>query len=247
MSDPSHTMPDGPLGLIGFGAFGQLLARHLRPHFPILAFDVAPDAAQAAALGVSLVPFEAVAQSPVVVIAAPVSQMRAVVGDLAPLVKPGTLVLDVGSVKTGPAAIMDELLPPTVDIVATHPLFGPQSAKAGISGQRIAICPVRGPHRRVAAFCRRIGLDIIVTSAEEHDRDLAQVQGLTHLVASLLVKMDLRQTRMTTKSFEMMMSAVDMVRHDAPDVLQAILGANPYAGDVLQRFKALTSALDDPA
>jgi prephenate dehydrogenase len=84
-----------------------------------------------------------------------------------------------------------------------------------------------------------------MTSPEDHDRDAAEVQGLTHLVANLLMKMDLRPTRMTTKSFEALMSAVEMVRHDAPEVLQAILGANPYAADVLKRFKSLTSALEE--
>ena len=66
--------------------------------------------------------------------------MREVVADLALLLKPGTLVLDVGSVKVEPVAIMKELLPETVGIVGTHPLFGPQSAQNGIHGLQIAIC-----------------------------------------------------------------------------------------------------------
>jgi prephenate dehydrogenase len=86
-----------------------------------------------------------------------------------------------------------------------------------------------------------------MTTPEDHDREIAQVQGLTHLVANLLVKMDIRETRMTTRSFQALMSAVDMVRHDAPDVLQAILRVNPHAGDIIKRFKSLTSALEDPA
>jgi prephenate dehydrogenase len=38
-----------------------------------------------------------------------------------------------------------------------------------------------------------------------------------------------------------------MVRHDAPEVFQAILRGNPYAGDVLTRFKSIASALDQPS
>jgi prephenate dehydrogenase len=79
--------------------------------------------------------------------------------------------------------------------------------------------------------------------------DLSLRAALQHgfqFVANLLVKMDLRPTRMTTKSFEALMSAVEMVRHDAPEVLKAILGANPYAGDVLKRLKSLTSDLEEP-
>ncbi|WP_036839886.1 prephenate dehydrogenase [Pleomorphomonas oryzae] len=245
MSDASQRRSDRPVGLIGFGAFGQLIAEHLRAYFPILVYDIAPDAARAAALDASIVSLEVAAACPVVILAVPVSEMHGVAVRLAPHLTPGALVLDVGSVKVEPATIMLETLPDHVDIVATHPLFGPVSARAGLRGARIAICPLRGRRFRVAAFCRRLGLDVIMTTPEQHDRDAAEVQGLTHLVASLLLKMDLHPTRLTTASFELMMSAVDMVRNDAPEVRHAILAANPYAGDVLRRFKSLTSALDD--
>jgi prephenate dehydrogenase len=246
----SNSLPksfNGPVGIIGFGAFGQLVAQHLRDHFQVLVSDIAPDLATAKTLDVAVAPFETVAKCPVVIIAVPVCAMRSVATALAPLLKVGTLVLDVGSVKVEPAAIMAQLLPPTVDIVATHPLFGPKSAGDGLRGLQIAICPIRGPRLRAAAFCRKAGLEVIMTTPEDHDREIAQVQGLTHLVANLLVKMDIRETRMTTRSFQALMSAVDMVRHDAPDVLQAILRVNPHAGDIIKRFKSLTSALEDPA
>ena len=244
MSDHFHELSDGPIAIIGFGAFGQLIAEHLRPHFPILVFDVMPDVARAEALSVSIASFKAAAQCPIVILSVPVSQMRNVVADLVPYLTPESLVVDVGSVKVEPAGIMSELLPGNVEIVATHPLFGPQSARNGIHRLRIAVCPIRGRRFRVAAFCRKLGLDVIITTPDEHDRDVAQVQALTHLVASLLIKMNPRPTRMTTRSYEMLMAAVDLVRHDAPEVLQAILGANPYAGDVLKRYKSLT--LDEP-
>jgi len=245
MSAKSHKLSAGPIGLIGFGAFGQLIAEHIHPRCPTIVFDLMPDVARAKELGVDIVPFEVVASCSIVVLAVPVSQMRVVVTDLTSFLKPGALVIDVGSVKVEPAEIMGELLPKDVEVVATHPLFGPQSARNGILGQKIAICPIRGRRLRVAAFCRMIGLDVILTTPEEHDRQVAEVQGLTHLVASLVLKVNPQPTRMTTRSFELLMAAVDMVRHDAPEVLQAILTTNPYAGHVLERFKSLTYALGE--
>ena len=71
------------------------------------------------------------------------------------------------------------------------------------------------------------------------------VQGLTHLIAKVLVQMEPLPARMTTRSFDLIMQAVGMVRDDAPEVFRAIEGANPYAAGVRRRFFDLASALDD--
>lgn len=239
---------DNRLGIIGFGAFGQLIARHLAPHFTLFAFDPAfpPDRHPTPPHGVTLTDLEEAASCPTVVIAVPVARLAETVAAIAPRLRPGALVLDVGSVKAMPAEIMQRGLPQHVDIVATHPLFGPQSARDGVAGLKIAVCPVRGDRdRRVSAFLRRaIGLRVIRTTPEAHDREVATVQGLTHLIARVLVQMEPLPVSMTTKSFDLLVQAVGMVRHDAPEVFQAIELANRHAGPVRKRFCSLALALD---
>ncbi|MGL5447261.1 MAG: prephenate dehydrogenase/arogenate dehydrogenase family protein [Rhabdaerophilum sp.] len=235
------------LGIIGFGAFGQLMARHLRAHFRICAYD--PAVTERAASDMPEVRFTSLEQAagcPIVVIAAPVSKLEEVIDAILPHLKSGSLVLDVGSVKVIPAEIMRRKLPPNVDVVATHPLFGPQSAGNSIRGLKIAICPIRGQRgARVGAFMRKVlGLDVIMTLPEEHDQDAALVQGLTHLIAKVLVEMEPLPTRITTRSFDLILQAVGMVRHDAPEVFRAIEHSNPYARDVRRRFFELAARVD---
>jgi prephenate dehydrogenase len=196
--------------------------------------------------GATLTSLQAVARCDIVALATPVDQLAAVVAAIAPHLRPGVLVLDVGSVKVGPAETLRRLLPAHVDILGTHPLFGPQSARSGIRGHKIALCPVRGESwRRVAAFLRAVlGLDVIVTTPEAHDREAATVQGLTHLIAKVLVRMGPLPTHMTTASFGMLCRAVEMVRYDAPEVFLAIERANPYAPEVRRRFFQLAAELD---
>lgn len=231
------------LGLIGFGAFGRLAARHLARHFVIRAYDPGPAEPMD---GVSLGTLAEAASCSVVVLAMPVAALESTIAALAAYLKPGTLVLDVGSVKCLPADIMRAGLPDHAEIVATHPLFGPQSAKNGLAGLKIAVCPVRGSRaRRVAAFLRRaLGLKVVLTTPEDHDREAAMVQGLTHLIAKVLVRMEPLPARMTTRSFDLIMEAVGMVRHDAPSVFEAIERLNPYAGAVRRQFFALAAELD---
>ncbi|MGB3178443.1 MAG: prephenate dehydrogenase [Albidovulum sp.] len=234
------------LGIVGFGAFGQLAALHLGQHFEITAYDPSAGVAKVAKqLGVRLSSLHSVSQADVILIASPVSSFEQVVSEIAVACKPGALIVDVGSVKVVPSEIMRRLLPNHVDIVASHPLFGPQSATTGIEGLKIAICPIQGRrHARLAAFLRKaLGLTVIMTTPEDHDQEAAVVQGLTHLIAKVLLRMGPLPTRMTTKSFDLLSEAISMVQHDAPEVFEAIEKANPYAETVRRRFFDLAASL----
>jgi len=230
------------LGLIGYGAFGRLTASHLVPWFEIFAHD--PAAKDDEGL-VTLTDLARAAACPVVVLAVPVEALAETALAITPHLKPGTVVIDVGSVKVLPGRVLLDRLPDHVEIVGTHPLFGPQSAKAGVAGHRIAVCPVRGDHaaRRVSAFCRSaLKLKVFRVSAEDHDREAAVVQGLTHLIARVLLAMEPLPTRMTTASFDRIMQAVEMVRHDSPAVFRAIERDNPFSAEVRDRFFDLAIA-----
>ena len=226
------------LGIIGFGAFGRLMARHLAPHFALWAHDPAWAAGPEGDWPVRCSSLSEAASCDIVVLAVPVAALAIVAASVAPHLRPGALVLDVGSVKIEPAAVLRTALPPHVDIVATHPLFGPQSAADGLAGLKIVLCPIRG--RRTAAVSRflrhALGLEVVVTTPDAHDRELATVQGLTHLVGRLVARMGPLPTRLTTRSFERLIAAVAMVTGDAPEVYDAILRANPHAQAVRDAF-----------
>lgn len=244
-----HARAGGPpsVGVIGLGAFGRLMVRHLIPHLPLRGYDPAfPEAAGTGPGGIPLASLAAVAASDIVVLATPVDRLSKVIAAIGPHLRPGAVVLDVGSVKVMPAEIMRRGLPEHVEIVGTHPLFGPQSACEGITSLKIAVCPIRGRSAfRIAAFLRRVlRLKVIVTTPEAHDREAAMVQGLTHLIAKVLVRMEPLPTRMTTASFDLVARAVEMVRYDAPEVFLAIERDNPFAPEVRRRFFALAAEVD---
>lgn len=236
------------LGLIGFGQFGQLAAGVLKDHFDVLVSDASAEAAaRAGALGVAFGPPEAAAAREIVVIAVPVAAMRAVIAEIAPHLRPDALVIDVGSVKTLPVTWMRELLPQSVDIVATHPLFGPQSvARDGLPGLRFVVCPVRGDrHEKVAAFGRSLGLAVTVTTPEEHDQEMAYVQALTHLIGRSLVNLGIPDERLATQSYQHLLELCGLIGADTFELFQAIQTQNPYAPDVVKAFVAQAQSLLD--
>lgn len=194
--------------------------------------------------GVTLTDLAQVCACDIVVLAVPVSELGPICRDIAPLLRPGALVLDVGSVKVEPARIMEAALPGHVSVIATHPMFGPQSIKHGTRGLKLVLCPIRGEgERRMAAFLRKaLGLRIIRATPEEHDREAAFTQGLTHLIARALLPLEAPR-RITTRSFDLLWEAVSMVRHDAAGVTAAIESGNPYATGARQAFFAEMDAL----
>jgi prephenate dehydrogenase len=226
------------LGLVGLGQFGRLAARILTPHFEIVATDTAPDAAdRGRELGVALAPLETVAGCEIVVVAVPVAAMRQVFAAIAPRLKPGALVADVGSVKMLPAQWMVELLPAHVDLVATHPLFGPQSARDGLKGLRFVVCPIRGErHERVAALGRSLGLTVTITTPEEHDREMAYVQALTHLIGRSLVNLGIPDEQLKTPSYQHLLELCSLIGADTFELFTAIQTQNPFAAEVAGAF-----------
>jgi prephenate dehydrogenase len=226
------------VGILGFGAFGRLIAAHLDPHVSLVACDPALMPGKRYQGRVRIGDTADVGRCDVVILAVPVGELSTAIAELRPHLRPGSTVVDVGSVKVRPIEVMKALLPADVEIVGTHPLFGPQSARHGIAGRKIAVCPVRGRSAlRIAAFLRAaLGLDVYLVSAEEHDRQAAIVQGVTHLIARVLVRMEPLPTELTTASFDHLMQATEMVRYDAASVYLAIERDNPYAAEIRGRF-----------
>jgi prephenate dehydrogenase len=222
---------------------------HLRPFFDVAIHDSRPDAAaRAAGAGVRAVTLEEAAGADVVVLAVPLEALEAVARRIAPHLRPGRLVVDVCSLKMRPAAILSATLPAHVDIVGTHPLFGPQSGRDGIAGLRAVVCPVRGArHRVVAAVLRRLGLHVIRTSPEAHDRQMAYVQGLTHLLARVVIDMDLPPLDQTTTTFDHLARMVATVRHDSDALFRTIVRDNPFAAEMRQRLRESVLRLTEDA
>lgn len=234
------------LGLIGFGQFGRLAASLLAPTHDIVVHDRAAHVGEIEAAGLRAGSLDQAAGCDIVLVAVPVAAMEAVFAAIAPLVKPGALVVDVGSVKSLPVRWMVELLPAHVDIVATHPLFGPQSARAGLEGQRLVICPVRGDrHEGVAEWARGIGLSPSITTPEEHDQEMAYVQALTHLIGRALVNLDIPDETLKTNSYQHLLDLCGLVGGDSFELFTAIQTQNPYARDVVRAFVAEAEGLLD--
>ena len=229
------------LALFGLGRFGTLAASILKEHFDVVAYDPGPLERHASQVGVPLVSFEEAAVRSILVLATPMSGFRDLLESIAPHVRPGTLVCDTCSVKMMPAALMGSLLPDDVQVLGTHPCFGPDSIQPGFSGNKIVLCPVRV--RRLAPvvrFLEVLGLTVVVASPEEHDKLMARTQALSQFLGKAVLKMGLKHERISTTGFDQLLEILQYVRNDTDQLFYDLQTMNPYAGEMR---KSLVNAL----
>lgn len=224
------------VGIIGFGSFGKFLAETLSPHATVYVYS------RSGAGGKWAGSFEQAATADYVILAVPLESYEAVVMDLAPIIRRDGVVIDVCSVKVRPISILKRMLSGQ-PIVATHPMFGPESASSGVAGHTIVMCKDgsdASAFTAVKKFSQSLGLHTVEMSLEEHDRSIAVVQGLTFFVARSLDKMGVSNELLRTPSFERLLHLAELERHHSQELFETIQLGNKYAADVRTSF--LTAA-----
>jgi prephenate dehydrogenase len=237
--NPVATRPDW--GVLGLGRFGSLAARHLRR----LGETWGCDPRRRRPRGVRAASFAEVCRARRLVLAVPIREIPEVLRLAAPYLRPGTLVADTASVKVAPCRWMEELLPPEVEILGTHPLFGPDSAARGLRGHTIALVPVRLRDRSgVERFLRGLGLVTVWCSAEEHDRRLAHTQALVHFLGRALEGLDVPPGPLETAGWRALRGILRYVSRDTRELFEDMHRLNPYAAPARARLLEALEALD---
>ncbi len=217
-------------GIIGRGRFGALWARCLGR----LGRVVVCGRKSSPAL------FKKAMAADILFLAVPISQMEKCCRRISPFLGPRTIVADVCSVKEYPAKIMRRILPGTQPIVATHPLFGPDSvARLGLPGQKIVVSVLRASAKQKAFFesiFKTLKLKIIHATPEEHDRQMARSQALVHFIGRGLQSLNLQPQEISTPDYQFLLRMNDMVTHDTRQLFLDMQRYNRFAKKIRQRF-----------
>jgi prephenate dehydrogenase len=133
-----------------------------------------------------------------ILLALPVGETAAALGQLAPHLKAGAIVTDAGSTKANVVAAAREALGARcADFVPGHPIAGsersgPAAARADLyNGKRVVLTPQADTRAAALATVRALweaaGAQVETLDAELHDRVFAAVSHLPHLAAFALV------------------------------------------------------------
>ena len=187
------------VSIIGFGRFGAMLHSLLSKGFEVDVFDKnSIDNSD-----VNEVSLEDALQNETIFIAVPIRDFENLVKDISKKISSGKTVIDVCSVKVFPRKVMLDNLSNETDIIATHPLFGPDSLKD--SGSVMTMESVRNTFGRYdfwKNYFESQNISIEEISAEEHDMMAARSQGLTHFVGRVIDDFGTNQTRIDTEGYK---------------------------------------------
>ena len=193
------------LAIIGLGLIGSSIARVARARGlarSIAASDLSPEVrTRASQLGLADELYEnssrAVLGADLVILCVPVGATAQAAADIAPSLKGGCIVSDVGSVKSAVLRTLETTLPGTVELVPAHPVAGTEHSgpDAGFAalfdGRWCILTPPPQTSESAVDIVRNFwsgaGSNVEAMSAAHHDLVLATTSHVPHLIAYNIV------------------------------------------------------------
>ncbi len=193
------------LALIGIGLIGSSIARGVRQRG--LAEEIILQSRRAETVATAerlklgdrytTSAAEAVEGADLVILSIPVGACEAVAQEIAPALKPGAIVSDVGSVKASVVRQMTPHLPKNVHFVPAHPVAGTEQSGPGAGFAELfqdrwcILTPPDGTDPAAVggmrAFWEGLGSNVEIMAADHHDLVLAITSHVPHLIAYNIV------------------------------------------------------------
>ncbi len=225
------------VGVYGLGRFGSFWAKCLAERHEVFGYSRNPE--RSAPAEVARVNEDEILECEALFLCVSISAMEEVVRDIAGRVAKGTVVLDTCSVKVHPVGVMQRWFSEGVEIIGTHPMFGPDSGKDGVAGLPLVFCPVRaGPD--VCSYWKNefsgMGLRVHELTAEGHDREAAFTQGITHFMGRVLDDLRLAPSSIGTKGYEKLLEIIEQTCNDPFQLFVDLQRYNPYTEEMRRKL-----------
>ncbi|MCZ7380238.1 MAG: prephenate dehydrogenase [Candidatus Methanoperedens sp.] len=219
----------------GTGETGRFFAKFYKKHgFDVAIWGINKKKDVALELGVQFAENldEEIKSSDVVMISVPINITEKTIEEIAPKMRAGSLLMDITSIKKGPIEAMIKHAPQDVEILGSHPMFGPSIPD--IRGQIVIFTPIDGRCAKWFPVIRNLyennGAHIEIMGAAAHDKMMAVVQGLTHF-AYISIGAVFRELEFDVANSRRFMSPMYDIMLD---LVGRILGQNPYLYAMIQ-------------
>ncbi len=219
------------------GRFGYFWAGLLSKYFDVWGYS--RNSSRKTPPGVKRASEDDVLKCDVLFFAVSISSFKEVLQRVRDRINPGRLVIDTCSVKVYPAKWMDSILREGVKIMASHPMFGPDSASSGLKGLPMILWPLRNSEEEFKywrGFFETIGLKVFRMDPHSHDREAAFTQGITHYLGRVIADLGLNESPIGTVGYRKLLEIMTQTCNDPWQLFIDLQMYNPYTSEMRERL-----------
>ncbi len=172
----------------------------------------------------------AILKADYVVLATPTRRTPEIIRLIAKEMKRGTYLIEISSEKTKVAASLGKM-PAKINPICIHPMFGPGIKT--IKGKNIISIPIKDAKNELTVAKSLFeGANFVTIDAVEHDKKIAVILGLTHLMNVVFAKIISKDEKMmlTEKmsgtTFRVQKTLAESIMTESPELIETII-ANP--------------------
>ncbi|MHA1786162.1 MAG: prephenate dehydrogenase/arogenate dehydrogenase family protein [Candidatus Helarchaeota archaeon] len=232
----------------GTGGMGQIFAQEWRKNAQILLCSRELDKAKRISLqiGKDIEPRtnDDIHDADIVIVSVPTNLMLKTCQDSINIMKKGSLLMDLSSVKTG---LVNKLqVPSEIDYISCHPLFGPSGT---LKDANIILIPIQTNNwlNKLKKMFNDSGSVVTVTDFETHDKIMSKIQVMFHFSTLCFVEALFRSKidkKYHTRSYKLAEILLKNLKKNL-DVILEIQNYNPYAREARDFFEKIVSELKD--
>jgi len=174
-----------------------------------------------------------------VMLCTPTRRTPEIIRLIAKEMKRGTYLIEISSQKSKTVSSLSKM-PSKINPISIHPMFGPGTKK--IKGQNIISIPIKDAKNELAVTKSLFpGANFVTINAAEHDKKIAMILGLTHLVNLVFAniiskdeKVSLTE-KMSGTTFKVQKILAESILTESPELIETII-ANPEIRRMAEEF-----------
>lgn len=217
------------VGIIGHGKMGKILKKIFKQKFPVCIYDIKTNNQNM---------LKKICDQDLIILCVSIDSLETILMEIKIFLKKDSIVMDICSVKNRPVKLMVNILPSNVQILGSHPTFGPNSFN---SAKSIVLCPVRISSEsleQIKKVFNKNKITSIILSPQKHDLIMSNTQFITHLFALLAGDMLNQSYNFAPLSFRLMSQALKMA--DTNEEFLKLI----YTQEAKKSLQKITNRLD---
>ena len=219
------------VSVYGYGRFGKLWADILKPDFHVKVYSRRGLKSEEVSSDIEIVDIEELHQCDALFYCVAISSLENVLVQTKPYLNPDCTYFDTCSVKVMPTEWMKKHVPVESKIIATHPMFGPDSYFNAPDKLPMVMSDIRTEEDEFASWVdyfnsKKIRVEIM--TPEEHDEMVAYSQGITHYIGRVLADLNLKNTKINTLGYKKLLEIIQQTCNDSWQLFCDLQHFNPY-------------------